>query len=108
MYGSLDKKSVTEVDTTPDWPYNTSMDAREPQFRPQWPLFIVYETNADLESVKAVDIGIHKDILETRMVQNFTKSGCAVDFMMIDNSNREMCSLLLSDRSKMLRGECLG
>jgi hypothetical protein len=75
---------------------------------PPWALYYVYETNADLEPVKKVYKGFHRDILETRMVRDFTNSNCAIDYMLYDATNQEVCSILLTDHSKLLRGECLG
>lgn len=73
-----------------------------------WAMFYVYETNADLEPVKKVYKGFHRDILETRMVRDFTTGNCAVDYMLYNASSQEIVSMLLTDRSKLLRGECLG
>lgn len=71
-------------------------------------MFYVYETNADLEPVKMVYKGFHKDILETRMVKAFSANECSTDYMLYDSVHKEISSLMLSDRSKLLRGECLG
>lgn len=72
-----------------------------------WALFYIYETNADLEPVVKIDKGFYKDILETRMFNAFVKGNCAVDYMLYNATTQEIASLLLTDRSKLLRGECL-
>lgn len=70
--------------------------------------YSIIETNADLESVKTIRSGIHRDILDTTMVKSFAESGYSTDFMLYDSVTQEIVSLLLSNRSKLLRGECLG
>jgi hypothetical protein len=68
-------------------------------------LWEVFTTNTDLEAIKVVHQGYHKDIAVTVMFNQFINSQCMVDFMLVPHSGNSDHILCLSDRSKRARGE---
>jgi hypothetical protein len=68
----------------------------------------VIETNADLEELGIFYQGFHRDIAETVMYRRFKASACLKDFMLINQSKREIVCVLFSERTKALRNECQG
>lgn len=71
-------------------------------------LYVVYETNADLECVRLMYTGFVKDIAETLTVKFYKQSGFEKDFMILNKDTNEMVSYLFSDRTIRLRNECRG
>jgi len=72
--------------------------------------YTVYETNADLEPLHSHYSGESQDIAETTMLKLFPQNTATKDFMITSTVGGEvhLHALMLSDRSKRLRGECQG
>ncbi len=68
--------------------------------------FTVYETNADYEPLRSVYNGESLDIAETLAVKVFKQHAFEKDFMVVNMTKRDVVSVILSERTKRIRGEC--
>lgn len=68
----------------------------------------LYETNADLEPMKFLHVGYHKDIAESKLWNAFLASDYEKDFYVIEQKTREIVSMIFSARTSKIRGECQG
>ena len=69
-------------------------------------LYEVFETDADILEGKLVHQGFSRDIAESVMVKLFTASGYEQDYMLVDHYKQEVLAIVMSARSKSIRGEC--
>lgn len=68
----------------------------------------MYQTDSDLALNRLVGRGLNRDLLETQMLRFFTDSACQDDFLIYNRRTKDIVSICLSDRSTILRNECLG
>jgi adenylate cyclase class IV len=68
----------------------------------------VYETDADLTPGKLIYQGMHRDVAETKMCLAFRASGYEKDFLLYNRKTMDNEVLCLTNRTRALRGECLG
>ena len=67
-----------------------------------------YETNADLEHLKTIYKGKSRDVAESLIVREFSKSEFKKDFVLYDTGTQLIVAQCFSQRTKRLRGEDLG
>lgn len=68
-------------------------------------LYEVFETDVDLVEVKLIHQGFSRDIAESVMAKKFLLCYGQRDYMLLNHYTQEMLAVLMSDRSKALRGE---
>lgn len=71
-------------------------------------MFVVNETNADLEVVGFVYMGHNRDLAESVMLKRFQDSAFEKDFSLYYTRKNEILCLCFSANTLRLRGECHG
>ena len=71
-------------------------------------LYEVFETNADLEEVRNVFQGFHRDMAETAMYMKFKASGYGKDFVLINRKSQEIECCCFTTKTAAIRNECQG